>query len=142
MPIKLPSLATTIVGAALAVIVALNDQVFHFGSPWQLGINVGLPILGALGFSIISGPQFRTIVELPQQAVAVIAAALSGVQLVLADSTVGVDARTVLQCLVVVAATLGFGPTINAKARALLAPTAPTAADGKHAFPARTGVDG
>lgn len=121
MQIKLPSLATTIIGVTLAVLIALNDQVFHFGPPWQVGINVALPILGVLGISIISGPQFQSVIEVPQQIAALIASAMAGIQLVLAQSGINVDARTVLQCLVVVGATLGFGPTVSAATARLVA---------------------
>lgn len=113
MNLKLPSLATTLIGAALAVVVALNDQVFHFGSPWQVGINVALPILGVLGISIVSGPQFQTIIHVPQQIAALVASVLGGLQLVLAQSGIEPTGRTVLQALVVVIATLGFGPAAN-----------------------------
>jgi hypothetical protein len=97
--------------------VALNDQVFHFGSPWQVGINVALVVVGTLGVSIISGPAFQTIIHLPQATCAAIASGLAGLQLILAQSGIEPGWRTVLQALIVVGATLGFGPTLSTKAR-------------------------
>lgn len=117
--IKLPSIATTIVGVGLGLVVALNEQVFHFGPPWQVGISTVLTVVGVLGISIISGPTFQTILHLPQATCAAIASAMGGLQLLLAQSAIESSWRTVLQVVLVIAGTLGFGPTLNAKARKL-----------------------
>lgn len=144
LDLKLPSLAVTIIGVALAVLVALNTQVFEFGPPWQTGINVVLTVAATLGISIISGPNFQTIIHLPQATCAAIATGLGALQLWLSEASLDGTWRTVLQCVLVVAATLGFGPTLSKKAaRLLLALGAAEATVARNAAEhARKGIDG
>lgn len=118
--IKLPSIAVVAIGAALGALVAVNNEVLHLGAPWQVGLNTTLAIGGVLGISIVSGPQFQTIIRLPQAVCAAVAAALGGVQLLLAQSGIDPTWRTVAQALLVVAGTLGFGPTVSVAAQRVI----------------------
>lgn len=118
--VKLPSIAVVAIGAALGVIVALNEQVFQFGPPWQTGITVLVTLAGALGISAISGPAFQAVIHLPQATCAVIASALGVLQLVLAQAAIGSALATVLHVVITIGATLGFGPGLSRKARRLL----------------------
>jgi hypothetical protein len=121
MQIKLPSLATTIIGATLGILVALNNEVFHLGHPWGLALTTILTLAGVLGISIIQGPAFQTVIALPQAAVAAIGAVLGALQVLFAETSMEGGWRTVLQVVIVVAGTLGFGPTLTKAARVALA---------------------
>lgn len=138
MNIGLPSIATTIAGAVLAVLVALNDQVFHLGHAWAAGLNIAIVWAGVLGISVVTGAAFRAAVHVSQGVAAAIATTLTVIQLALGQADLSSTARTILQVLVVAAGTLGFGPTISVvAARAVLR------LDGRKLVPStRRGLDG
>lgn len=110
MNLKLPSIATIIAGGALAALVALNDQVFHFGQPWQTGLTIAITWAGVLGISVLSGGAFRAAIHVTQPIAAAIASTLTALQLLLMQSAYSSAVKTVLQVVIVIGGTLGFGP--------------------------------
>lgn len=118
MNIGKPSIATTIAGALLAVLVALNDQVFNLGHAWAAGLNIAILWAGVLGVSVLSGSAFRAAVHVSQGVASAIAGTLTIIQLAVGQ-TGGISSplRTVLQVVVVAGATLGFGPSAQQAVR-------------------------
>jgi hypothetical protein len=107
---KLPSIATTILSAALTAVAVLNVTTFHFGEPWLAGLAVMLPALAAFGIAPITGAAFQAIIDLTPAETTLAASILSVGEIVVLKVNLETGWKAALTGVVAVAAALGFGP--------------------------------
>lgn len=110
--LQMPSWATVVVSAVLTALVAVNATVLHLGPPWSEGLTLSIALLGLYGVTVLTHGMFQALVAVPPQVMAVIGIVLAGLQLLVRQSGVGLTARTILECVIVAAAALGFEPTV------------------------------
>lgn len=108
--IKLPSIATLIASAVVTVLVALNAQVFHLGTPWSTALPAVLVVVGVYGISVLSHGAFRALIKVPPAVAGLVDLVLAGGQLLVGVISLGSLWRTVLECVIVAGASLGFEP--------------------------------
>ncbi len=108
--IKMPSIATLIASAVVTVLVALNAQVFHLGTPWSTALPAVLVVAGVYGISVLSHGAFRALIKVPPAVAGLIGLVLAAGQLIVHQAGLGLTVRTVLECVIVAAASLGFEP--------------------------------
>lgn len=111
---KLPSLATTILGLIAGALTVLVKGAFGLPPTWQYVLAAVLVFLGGAGVQPLLGPAFRSALNLPIAVTTLISAAMSAASYVLA-APIGIDhtASIWISGGLAFLAAVGFGTTVQ-----------------------------
>lgn len=114
MKLNLPSAATLVLSLVAGVLVVLSSTSFGFSAPVKEGVLLALIFLSAEGISPLTGASFKSALHLPV-AVSLTIGALLAVAAVGLTQITGLSdaAHAIIEAVLVVAAGLGFAPTIT-----------------------------
>jgi hypothetical protein len=111
--LKLPSWATTTLGAGAGVLAILNQTTLHAGSPFSGYITVSLVFVAGLGISPLVGAKFQSAVHLSPKVGIVVSAALAALAVALTTLNVSVGVKGLIQGVIVFFGALGFAPAVT-----------------------------
>jgi hypothetical protein len=111
--LKLPSWATTALGALAGVLAILNQTVFHAGSPWSAYITIALVFLAALGISPLVGEKFRSAVHVSPKVGIIVSAFLAALAVAMTTLSVSAGVKGVIQGVLVFFGALGYAPAVT-----------------------------